>query len=220
MWVLSGPSQKGLFITNSSLQWTSSLTIHVHHSYWPYLILPAPTSSLYLLPWRWRQHVPPKHWCALTTLHNVTANKAMIWINVLLFADGILSYANLCVLYSGLYCTCDICDKHTQLGHCAPVILTGSSYGRLFTHLSPCGYVGILPTRPPISARDFELLHSNQGKQVKNGEQSLLCFDSFKLQQATLQVPLHLNDICGGKNGILVHSGSSLSSEKIGAVKQ
>lgn len=77
-----------------------------------------------------------------------------------------------------------------------------------------------LPIYHHVAMLGFYPLHSNQGKQVKNGEQSLLCFDSFKLQQATLQVPLHLNDICGGKNGILVHSGSSLSSEKIGAVKQ
>jgi hypothetical protein len=57
---------------------------------------------------------------------------------------------------------CDICDKHTQLGRCTLAILTVSSYGKLFIHLSPCGHVGTLPTRPAISTLDYELIHLNQ----------------------------------------------------------
>jgi hypothetical protein len=37
-----------------------------------------PSVSLILLPWKWRQHVPLKHWYPSTRLHGFTSHKTII----------------------------------------------------------------------------------------------------------------------------------------------
>jgi hypothetical protein len=53
-----------------------------------------------LLPWRWRQHVPPKRWYLSTKLHGITSQKSIVLISFTARASSFIQWSSVEMLYA------------------------------------------------------------------------------------------------------------------------
>jgi hypothetical protein len=139
--------------------------------------------------------------------HILSAKETVIWVNVLLFVDGILSCAQfVCTLFWLVLYVQYMWWAHTI----SPLYSCNSHCRFIWQNYLPI-YHHVAATRMDSFAINLELLCSKQKISEEQGRVSV-GFNCFRLWQATVIVPLFLNDAVATAFRL---TGLGLSSSKV-----